>query len=82
MSAPAGLRGRRAVRFLLRTDVFDRLLKERGFLADDVAGAVQVDKSTVSRWRTRAISVRGDYALTVCALLGCGFSDLFEREGP
>lgn len=69
-----------AVKFWLRTRTFTRLLGERGFRQIDVAAACEVSKSTVTRWKGRTLSVRGDYALTVCALLNAGFAELFEKE--
>lgn len=71
-----------AVKFWLRTRAFERLLGEHRFRQIDVAAACEVSKSTVTRWKDRSLAVRGDYALTICALLNAGFGDLFDREGP
>lgn len=75
MTAPI----REAVRFRFRARAFGRLLAHRGFRASDIAQAVGVSRATVSRWEHGTLSVRGDHALTVAALLNAKFEELFVR---
>ena len=70
-----------AVKFRLRARAFESLLRRRRFRQADVAAACGVSKATVTLWKLGRIAVRGDYALTVAALLNASFDELFERKG-
>lgn len=64
----------------LRTEVFDRLMADRGAVSDVArARELGIDRATISRMRKRRFAPRLELAMRMADLLGTTVDELFER---
>lgn len=58
-----------------------KICRERAELRqEDVANAMQIDRSTVAKWETGESMPRADKLPDLARLFGCSIDDLFHRE--
>jgi transcriptional regulator with XRE-family HTH domain len=73
----------RRSRVVLDTEVFDRLVSERGWKNNAAcARALNLHASTIARMRARTTSPTSDVMVHIAAVLGVPAAALFHQEEP
>ena len=71
-----------AQKYKLREEAFLKAIARGGVTQQQIAGALRVQKGTVSRWKSGIRNVPGPTALKLASLLDVRFGALFEELSP
>lgn len=61
-------------------NTFQKLRKEAGITQEELAGKLQIDRSTVAKWESSMSLPRSDLLPKIAKVLGCTIDELLKSE--